>query len=98
VIEQVMDWLKTLHRATDTVLALITQDEIDRHELQLIGGVPGSSNAPETGTIRVDKNCLSCLGGQANQLERQKVIQAFKLACLHYNPSKVTIAGLELER
>jgi hypothetical protein len=31
-------------------------------------------------------------------MERHRVIQAFKMACLHYNPSRVRIEGEEVER
>ena len=31
-------------------------------------------------------------------MEKQRVMQAFKLACLNYNPSKVIVDRVEMER
>ena len=64
--------------------------------MQLVGF---SDHHPSSkSTVTLDKNCLSCLGGQANQMEKSRVIQAFKLACLNYNPSKISKDGEEIER
>ena len=64
--------------------------------MQLVGF--SESQPSSKSNVALDKNCMSCLGGQANQMEKHRVIQAFKLACLNYNPSKITKDGEEIER
>ena len=93
VVSQILHWLHTLHDTCSTVMSLVEQDEQDRRAMQLVGY--GDQPKP---TVSLDKNCMSCLGGQANQMEKHRVIQAFKLACLNYNPSKITKDGEEIER
>ena len=52
--------------------------------MQLVG-----LNPNEKTSVNIDPNCLSCLKSSANQQEKTRVLNAFKLACLSYQPSRV---------
>jgi hypothetical protein len=72
VISLILVWLQTLHDTCSTVMSLVEKDEEDRRAMQLVGF---SDHHPSSkSTVTLDKNCLSCLGGQANQMEKSRVI------------------------
>lgn len=72
------------------------QDEEDRKCIQLTG--MHESQQSDKPLLTIDKNCLSCLKSSSNQQEKNRVLNAFKLACLTYNPSKVKYQSTELEK
>ena len=63
------------------------QDEIDRQGTALYA-LKSSKNTELTQipTLQLDQNCVSC-----DNKNTQLIQQAFKMACLTYNPSQIRI-------
>lgn len=73
------------------------QDEIDKQNISLMGVSENNSeevsvNRPRNSIIELDKKCFSCCGFPASTLS------AFKMACLAYNPSSITIDSKDYRR
>ena len=73
------------------------QDEIDKQNISLMG--VSENNSEDAGgarqknsIIELDKKCFSCCGFPASTLS------AFKMACLAYNPSSITIDAKDYRR
>ena len=47
---------------------------------------------PRTGSVKLDENCLSCTGANA------QAMQLFKVACISYQPSAVNYRANQLSR
>ena len=66
---------------------VVIQDEIDRQGIALFGirettkGIPDKNDS----ALALDNKCLGCSGYPASTLS------AFKMACLAYNPSSITV-------
>lgn len=74
------------------------QDEIDKQNISLMGVSENSSEDVAANTraknsiVELDKKCFSCCGFPASTLS------AFKMACLAYNPSSISIDSREYRR
>lgn len=73
------------------------QDEIDKQNISLMGINENSedsmmANRNKNSIVELDKKCFSCCGFPASTLS------AFKMACLAYNPSSITIDSREYKR
>lgn len=73
---------------------IVIQDEIDRQGLALYAlktGTPGSKTdqpyEQAYPNIHLDEKCVSCQAGNSSMI----VNQAFKMACLAYNPSEIKV-------
>lgn len=69
---------------------IVIQDEIDRQGTALYALKGNAVNNAEkiNSTIQLDPNCISCNNDQKTM---NFVQQAFKMACLTYNPSEIKI-------
>lgn len=68
---------------------VVIQDELDRQGIALFGLKETTKGFKEKNesTLGLDSKCLGCSGYPASTLS------AFKMACLAYNPSSITVDG-----
>ena len=76
------EYLKDVISFSSVINHIVIQDEIDRQGLALYA-LKGNQKNEVPPSIHLDENCVSCSSGNANSI----VNQAFKIACLAYNPS-----------
>lgn len=80
------DQLKDLLNFSSVINHIVIQDEIDRQGTALYALRSGKTEISPTPTYQLDPNCINC------ELKTSSVIQqAFKMACLTYNPSQIRI-------
>lgn len=83
--------MKSYYNFCSLLNHLSIQDEIDKQNISLMG--VSENNSEDAGSytrnknsiVELDKKCFSCCGFPASTLS------AFKMACLAYNPSSITI-------
>ncbi|CDW76690.1 UNKNOWN [Stylonychia lemnae] len=80
-------------KSVPNVNSQITGISIDNSD-ELYGGMSQQSalNLPSKSVISIDKNCFSCSGQQ------NVVMNAFKMACLQYQPQRVLLGSESFER
>lgn len=82
--------MKSYYNFCSLLNHLCIQDEIDKQNISLMGVSENNPEMPLTNgqknsIIELDKKCFSCCGYPASTLS------AFKMACLAYNPSSISI-------
>jgi hypothetical protein len=81
------DYVKDILNFSSVINHIVIQDEIDRQgtALYALRSAKNAEHAP-TPTLQLDQNCVSCENKNAPLVQ-----QAFKMACLTYNPSQIRI-------
>ena len=93
--KKILEVQKGFYNFSSLVNHLQIQDEIDKQNISLMGVNESSSEEvmkSKNSIIELDKKCFSCCGFPASTLS------AFKMACLAYNPSSITIDSKEYRR
>jgi hypothetical protein len=81
------DYVKDILNFSSVINHIVIQDEIDRQGTALYALKSSKNNdVSQTTTLQLDPNCLSCENKNAPLIQ-----QAFKMACLTYNPSQIRI-------
>lgn len=80
--------IKDLLNFSSVINHIVIQDEIDRQgtALYALKSTAKSAEGPPP-TIQLDPNCLNCEKSVASP----SIVQAFKMACITYNPSQIRI-------
>jgi hypothetical protein len=81
------DYVKDILNFSSVINHIVIQDEIDRQGTALYA-LKSSKNheTAQIPTLQLDQNCVSCENKNAPLIQ-----QAFKMACLTYNPSQIRI-------
>lgn len=81
------DYVKDILNFSSVINHIVIQDEIDRQGTALYA-LKSSKNSEyaQMPTLQLDQNCVSCENKNAPLVQ-----QAFKMACLTYNPSQIRI-------
>ena len=79
--------MKDILNFSSVINHIVIQDEIDRQGIALYA-LKSSKNGENSQipTVQLDQNCLSCESKNTGLIQ-----QAFKMACLTYNPSQIRI-------
>lgn len=81
------DYVKDILNFSSVINHIVIQDEIDRQGTALYALKSNkNSEMSQMPTLQLDQNCVNCENKNAPLIQ-----QAFKMACLTYNPSQIRI-------
>lgn len=82
------EYIRDVLNFSSVINHIVIQDEIDRQgtALYALRANKNSSETIATPTLQLDPNCMNCENKNAAPIQ-----QAFKMACLTYNPSQIRI-------
>jgi hypothetical protein len=80
------DYVKDILNFSSVINHIVIQDEIDRQGTALYALKSKNAEIAQMPTLQLDQNCVSCENKNAPLIQ-----QAFKMACLTYNPSQIRI-------
>ena len=80
------DYVKDILNFSSVINHIVIQDEIDRQGTALFALKNHKKEQTPTPTFQLDPNCINCDNKTSTIIQ-----QAFKMACLTYNPSQIKI-------
>ena len=86
ILQNLKEYVKDILNFSSVINHIVIQDEIDRQGTALYALRHNKNEPVNMPTFQLDPNCLNC------ETKTNTIIQqAFKMACLTYNPSQIKI-------